>query len=382
MKPKTAPTSPKYPLEQPHDVEKVWTHAPMVPPARMPIASVMVLSFLASLVTMAVALGGLVWFAWAHPNNAIVKALPSSVTTIIQSVPTSNKDQAPDVVVKSADSVVSLVPATTNAVTNDMVVGQGVILGSSGWIWTLHGSLPSGSSVSVANANAAFTTSTSLSDVLSSAVFLKSTLTTGQAMDMADTTKLADGQRVWVISRRLQTTAITLRHLRSLGVQGWQTCERFSPTWNLDQPIADQAGGVVVNDKGQAIGLLDAQGAIQLSGIVQPLFDGVISRGSIDRPACGFRLTTSAAALVPNTSGAVVWVVGATGSDQSVTSKGPADQAGLKSGDRITQIDGQNVGADPGTFFRSLRLGQHVQLTVTRGGKTVPLNLTIGVAKE
>ena len=167
MKPKTAPTSPKYPLE--HDVQKVWTHQAMTPPSRVPVGTVIFLSFLASLVTLAVAVVALVWFTWAHPDNALVRALPSTVTTIIQSVPTSSKDQAPDAVTRVADSVVSVFPATTSTVTNDMVVGQGVILGSSGWIWTIHAALPSGSNTAIATAHATFTTSSALADPLSTA---------------------------------------------------------------------------------------------------------------------------------------------------------------------------------------------------------------------
>jgi putative serine protease PepD len=63
----------------------------------------------------------------------------------------------------------------------------------------------------------------------------------------------------------------------------------------------------------------------------------------------------------------------------TVTPGGPADDAGLRAGDVVTQIDGQPV-ADPtdlSTVINSKAPGDHVTLTVQRDGRTVQLDVAL-----
>jgi predicted metalloprotease with PDZ domain len=51
---------------------------------------------------------------------------------------------------------------------------------------------------------------------------------------------------------------------------------------------------------------------------------------------------------------------------------GPADIAGLRTGDRITHIDGASILASEGARrFGAVKPGQRVRITVTRGGNPI-----------
>jgi putative serine protease PepD len=74
------------------------------------------------------------------------------------------------------------------------------------------------------------------------------------------------------------------------------------------------------------------------------------------------------------------WIPSATiiGQDP-IVSGGPADKAGLKQGDVITKVDGQAI--DQNNSLTSVisqdKIGQQVNLTVIRNGKTINVNVTL-----
>lgn len=61
-----------------------------------------------------------------------------------------------------------------------------------------------------------------------------------------------------------------------------------------------------------------------------------------------------------------------------VASGGPADLAGLRTGDRITHIDGESILAPAGALkFGAVRPGQRLRITVTRNGTPLTRELTL-----
>jgi hypothetical protein len=61
-----------------------------------------------------------------------------------------------------------------------------------------------------------------------------------------------------------------------------------------------------------------------------------------------------------------------------VASGGPADIAGLRTGDRITHIDGESILAPAGALkFGAVRPGQRLRITVTRNGARLTRELTL-----
>jgi putative serine protease PepD len=66
---------------------------------------------------------------------------------------------------------------------------------------------------------------------------------------------------------------------------------------------------------------------------------------------------------------------------EQVASGGPADKAGLKSGDVITKIGNRLVYSyqDVAAAVRSHRPGDVIPITYTRGGSSSTVNVTLGV---
>ncbi|MFJ8534518.1 trypsin-like peptidase domain-containing protein [Streptomyces sp. NPDC093591] len=74
--------------------------------------------------------------------------------------------------------------------------------------------------------------------------------------------------------------------------------------------------------------------------------------------------------------------VGTKGGDggSAVSEGGPGDKAGIKSGDVITEVDGQRVhsGEELIVKTRAHRPGDRLELTLERGGKEIRISLTLG----
>jgi S1-C subfamily serine protease len=61
-----------------------------------------------------------------------------------------------------------------------------------------------------------------------------------------------------------------------------------------------------------------------------------------------------------------------------VTAKGPADKAGLQSGDIIISIDGTNVAAAPFMTLQKYSAGDSLSVVVMRNGKQKTLTIKLG----
>jgi S1-C subfamily serine protease len=61
----------------------------------------------------------------------------------------------------------------------------------------------------------------------------------------------------------------------------------------------------------------------------------------------------------------------------------PAEKAGLKNGDIITKVGGVNVGASGGvsSLVAEYAPGEKIEITVLRDGKSIMLQITLGVYK-
>lgn len=373
MKPQTAPTSPKYPHEQ--RLQDVWHEPKMQQPLKVPVGTIIMFSVLSSVMAVAIAWGALIWIAVAYPNSFLVKALPTSVTTVIQSVPNAERTTTtPAAVTRAAESVVSIVPEkTTSPILGESVIGQGAVLTSNGWVWAARPA--AGIEIKTATSVATFGVMKTISDTVTPSSFYKTTQGGGRAIDIVDPEAVSDGEMIWVITRRLQTLSITPKRIRILGATTWQACERYHQTWELDGGWSDAAGGVAVDEKGRLLGTVSTSGQIMPADMIQPVLDRVLQQNDASRPSCGFRVLSSADVLLSKNSNDISWVVGTKGSDPAITAKGPAEVAGLKVGDKITKIDGDTVPADPGRFFRALKLGQTLKLEILRGTTKSTLTL-------
>ena len=148
-----------------------------------------------------------------------------------------------------------------------------------------------------------------------------------------------------------------------------------------DAPInPGNSGGALLNAAGQVIGVNSAiatMGSGQESGSIglgfaipineaKRIADELIATGKSTKPIIGVQLDSTY-----NGQGAQV---------ASVTSGGPAEEAGLKAGDVITQVNGTNVADSTALIvsIRALNPGDKVELTVQRGDQTEQVTVTLG----
>ncbi|MET9557929.1 trypsin-like peptidase domain-containing protein [Streptomyces sp. NPDC006645] len=164
-----------------------------------------------------------------------------------------------------------------------------------------------------------------------------------------------------------------------------------------DAPInPGNSGGPLVNSKAQVIGINSAirgadgsgtpdgaqAGSIGL-GFAIPINQGkrvaeeLINTGKASHPVIGVTLD-----MEYTGDGAKVGAKSADGGP-SVEEGGPAAKAGIRTGDIITEVDGQRVhsGEELIVKIRSHRPGDELELTLTRGGKEQTMTLVLGSAE-
>ena len=138
---------------------------------------------------------------------------------------------------------------------------------------------------------------------------------------------------------------------------------------NSGGPLFDQTGAVVgINSSIKSVTSSDGQaGSIGLgfaipSDLVTSVADQLIAKGTVSHAVLGVNVTTAAVSVGGDT------YAGAELAD--VTSGGAADKAGLRKGDVITQVEGQEVSSAKQLtgYIRRYKGGDTVKLTYVRDG--------------
>jgi len=150
------------------------------------------------------------------------------------------------------------------------------------------------------------------------------------------------------------------------------------------------SGGPLVNTLGQVIGIntaivrndtssgdvAEGLGFAIPSSTVKNVADQIIKKGYVSRPYLGIRSVT----ITPEVAGAnglpMDWGVYVRGVDRG----SPAEQAGVRQGDIITEIGQDKIGDDL-SYTNALlhhQPGERATLKVWRDGKTLSLDVTLG----
>ncbi|MFF9684872.1 trypsin-like peptidase domain-containing protein [Streptomyces sp. NPDC014623] len=186
------------------------------------------------------------------------------------------------------------------------------------------------------------------------------------------------------------------RPITAGGEKGDGTDVSYVDALQTDAPInPGNSGGPLVDTEARVIGINSAiraadsgsgldggqSGSIGL-GFAIPINQGkrvaeeLINTGKATHPVIGVTLDMEFTG-----DGAKVGGKAADGT-AAVTEGGPADKAGIRSGDVITEVEGQRVhsGEELIVKIRAHRPGDRLGLVLTRGGKDLPLTLTLGSA--
>ncbi|MDB5182159.1 MAG: putative HtrA2 peptidase, partial [Candidatus Saccharibacteria bacterium] len=222
--------------------------------------------------------------------------------------------------------------------------------------------------------------------------------------EIGDSSKVQVGDTVVAIGNALGqfentvTSGIISGYGRSVVASdsGGDSAENLDDLFQTDAAINQgNSGGPLVNTEGKVIGINTAvSGEGQNLGFAIPINDvnglikQVLSSGKFERPYLGVRyvrLTPDVAKQYKLNVDRGAFVLPSTDPAQpSVLPDSPADKAGIRSEDIITAIG--NTKIDEKNSLTSL-IGQHavgdkVQLSVLRDGKTIKLNIELAAMPQ
>lgn len=207
--------------------------------------------------------------------------------------------------------------------------------------------------------------------------------------ELGDSSKLQVGQTAIAIGNALGkfTNTVTTGVISGLGRKVVAGDPFSGSTESLDNLIQTDAainpgnsGGPLLNSAGQVIGLNVAttEGAQNIgfaipSNLIKPIIDEFVSKGSVSRPFMGIQyrfISKDVAILNEVPQGAYI---------QDLVDRGPAQQAGIETGDIITKINGQTVDSENkiSEIVSKSNIGQRLTLDIWRDGKTMSVQVTL-----
>ncbi len=403
------------PLTAPLGSLPAWNWAKAKLPKQLPQFSATARIVVVGVVASALVGFGAGWFGASRANDNTVL---NGSTTAQKQIVTSESQLINTIAKTVGPSVVSVNVTSTSQNSgyfgfglpqSEQSAGTGIIITDGGLIITNRHVVPDGTT----NVSVTLSDGTELKDVSvvgrtsqSSSLdiaFLKINNAEGKTLTPAtigDSSKVQVGDSVVAIGNALGqfqntvTSGIISGYGRSVQAssQGTgQNAENLDNLFQTDAAINEgNSGGPLVNLNGQVIGINTAiAGNAQNIGFAIPindvkgLVDQVESSGKLQQPWLGvyyIPLTNDVVQQYGLDVSSGAWIPSATiiGQDP-IVSGGPADKAGLKQGDVITKVDGQAI--DQNNSLTSVisqdKIGQQVNLTVIRNGKTINVNVTL-----
>ena len=306
----------------------------------------------------------------------------------------------PDVVEAASGSVVGIIQYQPNARTGKLTEyasGSGFIISENGYILTNAHVVSGAAAVDVLFSDGEKKTAQVVgSDVTADIAVLKVEGENYPALPIGDSSTLRVGEYVIAIGNPLSayelygtvTFGIISATAREINIDGFvNTYLQTDAAINFGN-----SGGPLINMAGQVIGMntaksitagYDTRGnAISAEGIgfalpiqnVMEIANVILQKGSVVRPGIGVQIRTVDEETAAENNVPVGCRV------EELTQGAPADKAGMKVGDIITQADGRpvTVNDDVVNYVRSLKVGDTVVFTVYRDGAYLTISVTVG----
>ena len=270
--------------------------------------------------------------------------------------------------------------------------GSGVIISSDGYILTCAHVVDGASTITVTIDDKDYTATLVGEDTTSDVAVIKIDATGLTPATVGDSDSLKVGQSVMAVGNPLGELGGTVTGgmisalNRSVTIQGTSSTNTMSLI-QMDASVSPgNSGGGLFNMNGELVGIVNAKSSSSDAeglGFAIPINDAIkvaqqlLENGYVTgRPYLGITYlgvedAQTAAQLGVNAYG--VYVV-------EVVKGGPAERAGLQSGDRIVSIDGTEIGTkdDLGTLMQKHAAGDTLSITIARGGQMQTINVTLG----
>lgn len=270
--------------------------------------------------------------------------------------------------------------------------GSGVIISSDGYILTCAHVVDGASSITVTIDDKDYTATLVGEDTTSDVAVIKIDATGLTPATVGDSDSLKVGQSVMAVGNPLGELGGTVTGgmisalNRSVTIQGSSSVNTMSLI-QMDASVSPgNSGGGLFNMNGELIGIVNAKSSSSDAeglGFAIPINDAIkvaqqlLENGYVTgRPYLGITYlgvedAQTAAQLGVNAYG--VYVV-------EVVKGGPAERAGLQSGDRIVSIDGTEIASkdDLGTLMQKHAAGDTLNITIARNGQMQTVSVTLG----
>ena len=270
--------------------------------------------------------------------------------------------------------------------------GSGVVISSDGYILTCAHVVSGASNITVTIGDTDYPATVVGEDDTSDVAVLKIDAADLTPATVGNSDSLAVGESVLAVGNPLGelggtvTSGIVSALNRSVTIQGTSSTNTMSLI-QMDASVSPgNSGGGLFNMNGELIGLVNAKSSSSDAeglGFAIPINDAIkvaqdlLENGYVSgRPYMGITylaVTDAQTAAQLNVTAYGVYVV-------DVVQGGPADKAGLKTGDRIVSIDGTEIAQkdDLGTLIQQHAAGDTLSITVAREGQMQTVSLTLG----
>ena len=360
---------------------------------------------------LAAAMGFVGGFAGAKFGNGGDKVVIQQVERSGSSAASGSGDAASGTAVSSGMTtaqVASLVSPSVVVITTEQVVysqwswygqsqvesgaGSGVIISSDGYILTCAHVVSGASNVTVTIGDTDYTATVVGEDSTSDIAVLKIDATGLTPATMGDSDALTVGDNVLAVGNPLGelggtvTSGIVSALNRSVSIQSSGSVNTMSLI-QMDASVSPgNSGGGLFNMNGELVGVVNAKSSdsdAEGLGFAIPINDAMkvaqdlLENGYVTgRPYMGITYLAVTDAQTAQQLGVNAYGIYVA----DVVKGGPADQAGLKVGDRIVSIDGTEVAqkTDLGTIIQNHSAGDTLSITVARDGQMQTISLTLG----
>ena len=308
----------------------------------------------------------------------------------------------------STEQVADLVSPSVVVITTEQVVysqwswygqnqvesgaGSGVIISSDGYILTCAHVVDGASNITVTINDKDYTATLVGEDTTSDIAVIKIDANGLTPATVGDSDGLKVGQNVMAVGNPLGELGGTVTGgmisalNRSVTIQGTNSTNTMSLI-QMDASVSPgNSGGGLFNMNGELIGIVNAKSSSSDAeglGFAIPINDAIkvaeelLQNGYVTgRPYLGISYLAvtdaqTAQQLGVNSYGVYI---------MEVVKGGPAEQAGLKAGDRIVSIDGTEIASkdDLGTLMQKHAAGDTLSITVARDGQMQTVSVTLG----